>query len=496
MAAAGKAHITCLGGETFAADAACAALDALRGARVVAIRFSRIDGIPASALSHHSSLWRLEFIDCAMPPLCDLAGYTQLHGLRELVYRIVDEDEDHVPDAPSYQLQHAQLLSQLEVLDIDGMLTEGADTTLAALPRLRELNLSGSDLRTVPASMASLTRLTRLDLSFTRVTSEWQRLPLQLERLDFRMIGLSVLPPELSRLSRLTEMDLTCNTQLEGGSLQVLGRLGSLLKLRLCVCHLVDAAILDVALPTTLQCLDLAYKRLTAVPAALAPLTGLAGLDFGCNQLVGGWQHLAGMHLLADLSVFSCRLTAIPVALSQLTALTSLRIDRNPIAGGWEHLAGMQQLASLSVDWCRLTAVPQVLSQLTALTRLIMSGNPVSSDWQHLASMQQLETLSLYTCRLTTVPQVFSQLTALTSLDMSSNPIASGWQHLARMQQLASLSVSSCSLSAVPQVLSQLTALTSLDLTFNPIASGWQHPSLLPLHELRTDDPAHCIPPP
>ena len=48
----------------------------------------------------------------------------------------------------------------------------------------------------------------------------------------------------------------------------------------------------------------------------------------------------------------------------------------------------------------------------------------------------------------------------------------------------------------MPQVLSQLTALTSLSIQDNPIAGGWEYLSLLPLRELETDDPAHCIPPP
>ena len=92
-------------------------------------------------------------------------------------------------------------------------------------------------------------------------------------------------------------------------------------------------------------------------------------------------------------------------------------------------------------------------------------------------------------------PQVLSQLTALIRLDMDSNPISSGWQHLGGMQQLEFLDVSRCSLVAVPQVLPQLTALDTLYMGGNRIASGWQHLSLLPLRELSTDDPAHCIPP-
>ena len=384
MAAAGEAHISCSKSDTFAADAVCAALDALQGARVVAIHFSRIDGIPASALSHHPSLRRLEFIDHAMPPLRNLAGYRQLHGLRELVYRVENADEDLMPDAPSYQLQHAQPLSQLEVLDVQGMRTAGAETTLAALPRLRELNLDSSDLRTLPASMASLTRLTSLVLSWTEVEGGWQHLPPQLELLMLGWSRLSAVLPELSRLSRLTGLDLTGNDELEGGSLQVLGRLSSLRKLSLCFCHLGDAGM-GLALPTTLERLLLAHDRLTAVPAALAPLTGLTGLYLCRNQMAGGWQHLAGMQHLAHLSVSSCSLSAVPQVLSQLTALTSLDMRDNPIASGWQHLADLHQLESLGVEECSMMAVPEVLSQLTALTHLDMTKNPIAGGWEHLS---------------------------------------------------------------------------------------------------------------
>ena len=391
MTAAGAAHISCAGGETFAADAACAALDALRGARVVAIHFSEVDDIPASDLSHHPSLTRLDFQNSLMPPLRNLAGYTQLHGLRQLTY--VDEYDR----GASHQLQHAQPLSQLEVLDVEGMQTEGADVdmTLEALPRLRELGLNcNSDLRTVPASMASLTRLTRLSLSYSEVSNGWQHLPLQLELLELKSIdGLSSVPPELSRLSRLTELDLSVNLELAGCSLQVLVHLSSLRKLGLHYCRLGDAAIKDVALPMTLQSLDLSINSLTAVPAALAPLTGLTGLSLGYNQLAGGWKHLAGMQQLASLRVTHCSLAAVPQVFSQLTALTSLDMSDNSIASGWQHLAGMQQLEGLHVRKCGLTAVPQVLSQLTDLTSLNMNDNPVASGWQHLSLLPLLREL-------------------------------------------------------------------------------------------------------
>ena len=202
--AAGAVHINCSGSPTFAAaDAVCAALDALRGARVVAIRFVYIRGIPASTLAHHPSLRRLEFLDSAMPPLRDLAGYTQLHDLRELV-------DKELWGVCRDQLHGAQALSQLEVLDVDEMQTAGANATLAALPRLQELSLWASDLRTVPASMASLTRLTRLDLSFSEVAGGWQHLATmqQLESLSVKDCSLSVVPQVFLQLTAMTSLDM------------------------------------------------------------------------------------------------------------------------------------------------------------------------------------------------------------------------------------------------------------------------------------------------
>ena len=332
---AGKAHIHFQyhSGDLydFTKDAVCAALDALRGALVFAVRFERITGIVrASALSHHPSLTRLVFTSCRMPPLRDLAGYTELHGLRELVCDMYSHDSPH-------HLQDAQPLSQLEVLDLPGMETAGADGTLAALPRLRELGLRGLDLLMVPASIASLTRLTRLALSDSLVVADgWQHLPLQLEHLNLRsMLGLSTVPPEVSQLSRLTELDLSHNVELEDG-LGALSHLGSLQELNLRSCRLGG---LDEALPTALRGLDLSRNRLGAIPAALALLTGLTTLRLNRNRLAGGWQHLAGMQRLATLSLNQCKLAAVPEVLSQLTALTSLDMRYNSIASGWQHLS-------------------------------------------------------------------------------------------------------------------------------------------------------------
>ena len=470
---AAEAHISSSVGESFPGAAACAAYNALWGARVVTVHTSgherEFGGIPAITYSRYPSLRRIQCSGSIMLPLHDLAGYTQLHGLRELVCSTFLHYD-------LFQLQHAQPLSQLEVLDFTRMQTAaGADNSLAALPRLRELNLRGSDLHAVPASLSSLTRLTRLSLGTTDVSDGWQHLPLQLEQLDLSNVELNAtVPLQLTRLTRLTELDLSNNEELE--DLDTLRLLSSLARLNLEDSRLSNAEFLEF--PSALQWLSLEETELAEIPMALTLLTGLTSLDLTANQLEDGWQHLAGMQRLAHLRLVNCGCMEVPQVLSQLTALTSLNLGVNDIASGWQHVASMPQLESLQLFSCNLAAVPQALSQLTALTCLSMNFNSISSGWQHLAGMQHLACLSLRQCSLAAaVPHVFSQLTALTSLDLSLNPIASGWQHLASMQQLESLQLINCDgyLTAVPPVLSQLKALTSLDIDYNPIRSGWGH---------------------
>ena len=340
----------------------CSALDALRGARITTFRIwgAEEDHIPASALSYHPYLRRLEFEDRDMPPLRDLASYTELHGLRELVCVFTNVEPY---SCPHRQLQYAASLTQLEVLDVDEMVTVGADATLAVLPRLRELNLHRSDLGTVPASMASLTRLTRLSLSCSKVVDGWQHLPLQLEVLDMSwlQVDLATMPPELFRLTCLTELDLSASLR-------------------------ADNAGLGAALPPALRRLDLSNNHLETVPAALAPLISLTYLDLRSNWLAGGiWRHLASMKQLAHLSASGCGLVVVPRVFSQLAALTSLDMSYNRNMYSWQHLGSMQQLAHLSAKDCGLAAVPPVFSQLTALTRLDLEKNPIVSDWQHLS---------------------------------------------------------------------------------------------------------------
>ena len=127
---AAEAHISSSVGESFPGAAACAAYNALWGARVVTVHTSgherEFGGIPAITYSRYPSLRRIQCSGSIMLPLHDLAGYTQLHGLRELVCSTFLHYD-------LFQLQHAQPLSQLEVLDFTRMQTAaGADNSLAA----------------------------------------------------------------------------------------------------------------------------------------------------------------------------------------------------------------------------------------------------------------------------------------------------------------------------------------------------------------------------
>ncbi|EFN50450.1 hypothetical protein CHLNCDRAFT_143409, partial [Chlorella variabilis] len=156
----------------------------------------------------------------------------------------------------------------------------GADwLRLKGLSRLRELDLHTNHLlEALPAELARLPALTRLNLSDTMLASR-QGMPVlaRLRELDLSGCSLSEVPAALARLTALTRRDLAHNHNLSSGW----ERLAGLAQLRV---------------------LDLRACGLEALPAALARLTALTKLNLADNPINAGWEHLAGLAQLREQS--------------------------------------------------------------------------------------------------------------------------------------------------------------------------------------------------
>ena len=242
-------------------------------------------------------------------------------------------------------------LSDLPLSDWFGVETDGDGRVTSLI--LESNRLTG----TIPPVLSKLTRLKDLNLG------EGNRLS-------------GAIPPELGQLSQLQTLNLW-DSQLSGGIPPELGGLTHLRKLALAANRLTGAIPPELGQLSRLQDLSLGGNRLTgAIPPVLGQLTQLQWLELGDSQLSGAIPpELGGLTQLHTLALGGNRLTgAIPPVLGQLSRLHQLRLEGNQLRG----------------------AIPPVLGQLTHLKWLFLKDNPLSGAIpKNLQQLSELKTLDL-----------------------------------------------------------------------------------------------------
>src|ERR1035437_9648884 len=194
---------------------------------------------------------------------------------------------------------------------------------------VRELDLSGWNLTTIPDSIAQLTQLQQLYLKNSRITD---------------------IPDSLGELAQLRGLNLSDNQITAIPSFLV--ELGDL------------------------QSLRLSGNRITAIPDSLGELAQLRGLNLSDNQITAIPSFLVELGDLQSLRLSGNRITAIPDSLSRLARLRALCLSSNQITEIPDSLTRLSQLRTLDLSDNRITAIPDSLAALENLTHLFLHGNP------------------------------------------------------------------------------------------------------------------------
>jgi Leucine-rich repeat (LRR) protein len=297
--------------------------------------------------------------------------------------------------------------------------------------------------------------------------------------------GLHSLPPALSALSNLRDLDVSFNAALGRGGVAALRPLRHL---------------------AALSRLDLSECRLPRLPAALSTLSLLRCLNL--RSAVLGRDSEAALPLqrlpqLTYLGLNNCSLARLPPALSALGGtLAELDLNWN-VSLGWEGqgeaslaaLAHLTALTCLGLARCSLRCLPRGLSALGSLANLNLNGNSglgaaaLGGGFEPLRHLGSVTSLWLYECGLTALPWQLTSLPRLAQLSLASNE-GLGWDEggwpaaLAPLQHLSALtwlSMSWCSLRRLPPVLPSLAALASLDVAHNEF---WEEEALAPARGL------------
>ncbi|CAI5527164.1 unnamed protein product [Closterium sp. Naga37s-1] len=247
-----------------------------------------------------------------------------------------------------------------------------------------------------------------------------------------------------------------------------------------------QGSITQLALPTSLRVLDLAWTSVTgsvpsailslpalshldvymttisgSLPSTLGRLTGLKYLNIGAENITGRVEDLSWISSLTNLhSLVMYGMYRVEGDLSTLTFLTAL--------------TAMQSLTIARVPWAG--ELPALLGTLTALTHLDVSGllTTVFPRWSlDLTNLRFLDAAHYAKLRTGVMPQDLSRLAHLEHFDASGNgpsgALPDYWTSLKHLTYLCASCVvpaaTSCSFSSLT-ILLTLLATSCLILLF------------------------------
>jgi len=236
------------------------------------------------------------------------------------------------------------------------------------LAKLKELDLGGCDLKTLPDEFANLQSLEKLVLSSFDLThnNEFQEFPKalcglkNLKELNLEHCDLESLPDEFANLQSLERLKLSNNEFQEFPK---------------ALCGLKN-----------LKELDLSSCDLKSLPDEFANLQNLERLDLGLSIFYTSFPNrfqefpksiniLARLKNLKTLSLMSCGLNSLPNEFANLQSLESLDLSQNEFQEFPKALCELKNLKGLVLSWCGLKSLPDEFANLQSLEKLNLARN-------------------------------------------------------------------------------------------------------------------------
>lgn len=315
--------------------------------------------------------------------------------------------------------------------------------TAASLADIRELNLSGLNIDSLPPLLDNCTGLVSIDLSHNAFTAI-----------------------DLTKYEKLVRINLSFN-KLE---------------------HLAEDFMTADSIKNV-RMIDLTNNSFAAIPAAIKKMTGLQELYLGHNRITAVGREFGSLRQLRIANFGSNEIRRFDMV---CRSLQILNIEHNQLRDMPEQIL-TDKLLSLYAGYNSFRKIPDAIVRCTSLASLRLEGNDIwyfPPDMQLMTGLKllnlsscsisyipaaicvlpNLETLYLSGNKLSSIPGAMSGLTSLKSLYLDNNLYTSFQYNMKYIvPSLRKLSLRDNLITGIPPYILKNTNLIRLDLTGNPL---------------------------
>lgn len=202
------------------------------------------------------------------------------------------------------------------------------------------------------------------------------------------------------------------------------------------------------------EILNLRGYNLTEIPSEVFEL------DWGTMLDLGNYKEIRSNHI-----------THIPADIAKLTALKGLDLRFNEIKSIAPEFGQLKNLRELMLEKNQMTTLSEVICELEGLTKLELSDNPLGSLPHNLARLTKLRYLTLANCDLTTFPEFILSLHNLKSLDLRNNAIDHIPEELSQLENLENVLLDNNQLKKISKKMFFMPKVKKVGLEGNAIAA-------------------------
>lgn len=331
------------------------------------------------------------------------------------------------------------------------------------LSHLKKLVINNTNLGSLP----SLTHIENLQI-LSLVKNKFDCFPeeilelLTLYELDLGNNQLAAIPPDISRLSNLTEIYLYVNRLQD---ISVLGSLNQLEVINVANNDLESIDFQHFSSLTSLSQLKIASNYLTTLSDEINQFKFLVDLNISRNQLTTLPESIGSLYHLSWFNCHHNQLTSLPATFSNLRDLQEVNLSSNRLTS-LVHL-DFPRLKNLNASYNCLKQLSSSIS-LPQLEEIDLSNNELISLPDSISEMSKVAKICLGYNHLTTLPDSLTSIKNLQHVDLKHNRLVSLPENIGSIG-IKLLDLSSNQLHFLPRNLLSSRALIFLRIFNNPI---------------------------